>query len=1052
MIHEVRFTAEKIASRLKLIEPLVYRKNWPLPSFKYKLFAPGEVRVPVDEAEVETDWRALVAYQYWGQWNHEFVLTNRFALPAEFCTLDDLALYLPLGEAGDFSHPEALAYLDEHAFGSCDRNHQELVVPAVWRDGRVHRLTLTGWTGLGGMVNSEPSQLLMRPCKLVQIDRPTRAFVAQVRVALGALPTIQENDPARARLLNTLDAAFRALETREGESEGFYASLPAAQAILNEGLQAAGPAKDVNIFATGHAHIDVAWLWPLAQTRQKAARTFQTALDLLDRYPLYHFSQSQPQLYEFVRQDHPELFARIQQQAAAGRWEPLGGMWLEADCNLTGAESLARQFLLGRTYFESYFGAGAESPVLWLPDAFGFCASLPQLIEQAGLKYFFTIKLSWNQYNHLPYDSFWWQGLDGTHVLAHFSTTPSVGNEWKAATYNAEVEPGQVMATWNRFQQKELHPNLLMAYGYGDGGGGPSREMIENLEVLQNFPSMPKLRSASVKEFFETLAAEDGERLPTWNGELYLELHRGTYTTQSRNKRANRKSEFALHDAEFLAAAAALLNPGYAYPHDELNRAWQLVCLNQFHDILPGSSIGQVYADSQAQYSAVMATAQAVSGQAAAALNGANDGISLINPTGFNRSDLVFWPGKLPAGLQFIRDGKVIAQQASADGTWLAAGKVSAYSHIALQTEEGQAPEFSGEPARADGNVLENAFLRVEFNGAGDIKRIYDKVQGREVLPQGAIADQFQAFEDRPIYWDAWDLDKAYDDKQWGSDPAEEIRVVETGPLHAAIEIKRRILHSDYVQRISLAYNSPRLDFTTTIQWREKHILLKTAFPVEVLAEQATYEIQWGNVQRPTHENTSWDWARFESCAHKWVDLSEGDYGVSLLNDCKFGHDIHGKVMRLSLLRSPTEPDTHADEGEHTFAYSLLPHAGPWDEHTVAAAYALNDPYIIAPAAGPEFTLLSVDAPNAVIETVKQAEDGQGLIVRLYESQRCRRRVTLACGFALAQAWQTDLLEHNETELPVAKNAVSFELRPYQILTLRLVPLSAKGLSANGRE
>jgi alpha-mannosidase len=413
---------------------------------------------------------------------------------------------------------------------------------------------------------------------------------------------LEANDAVRYGLVNALEAAFRALDTREPLGASFYASLPEASRTLEEGLAVAGQPLPVQQFATGHAHIDVAWLWPLAVTRQKAARTFSNAVRNLERYPLFHFSQSQPQLYEFIRQDQPHLFEQIQQQVKAGRWEVLGGMWLEADCNITGAESLARQFLLGRRYFEKYFGAGTESPVLWLPDAFGFCWSLPQLIREAGLKYFFTIKLSWNQTNRMPYDSFWWQGLDGSKVLAHFSTTPSRGGEWKASTYNAEVDPGQVMDSWRNFQQKELHPNLLMAYGFGDGGGGPTREMIENLEELQHFPAVPQIRSTSVKGFFEAVEREDGTALPTWNNELYLELHRGTYTSQSRNKRANRKAEFALHDAEFLASAVLAVSPNWQYPQDELNQAWQLVCLNQFHDILPGSSIGPVYQESQAQY------------------------------------------------------------------------------------------------------------------------------------------------------------------------------------------------------------------------------------------------------------------------------------------------------------------------------------------------------------------------------------------------------------------------------------------------------------------
>jgi alpha-mannosidase len=1052
LIHEARFTLEKITSRLKLIEPLVYRKRFPLPAFKYKLYPEGNVPLPVDENDASANWTSLSAYQYWGQWNSEFVLINRFALPAEAGSLEGLALYLPLGVSGDFCHPEALAYADGRHFAACDRNHQELPLPSLWQDGQSHLLTLHGWTGLGGMVGSEPTQLFMRPCELVQVDEAAREFTAQVRVATGAVTALAENDPARAQILNALEAAFKLLDTREEAGETFYASLPAAQSALDDGLSAAGSAKAVTIYATGHAHIDVAWLWPLAQTRKKAARTFENALNLMQRYPQFHFSQSQPQLYEFVRRDFPDIFTQIQERVKDGQWEVMGGMWLEADCNLTGAESLARQFLLGRSYFERYFGEEAETPVLWLPDAFGFCYSLPQLIRLAGLKYFFTTKLSWSQTNQMPYDSFWWQGLDGSRVLTHFATTPAVGGEWQAATYNAEVEPGQVMATWNRFKQKELHPNMLMAYGFGDGGGGPTREMVENLTVMSDFPGMPQVRSGSVAEFFDRLEQEDGKRLPAWNGELYLELHRGTYTSQSRNKRANRKAEFALHDAEFLAAAASILNPGFVYPSEELNQDWQLVCLNQFHDILPGSSIGQVYKESLEQYDQVQQSAARIQSEAlqqtSAALAGgetAAAGLWAANPTGFEREDLIFWQGALPEGEYFARpDGTPIPAQSAETGTWLAAGNMPAYSLTGLLRVKGTPPAFKLRGLVAAPDCLENDFVRVEFNPAGEICRLLDKTNQREVLPAGETANQFQAFEDRPVNWDAWDLDRSYEEKCWLAEPTAAVRVLESGPLRATLEIKKRVLKSDLVQTISLAYNSPRLDFETHIDWREKHTLLKVAFPVDVMANEATYEIQWGNIQRPTHENTSWDWARFEVCAHKWVDLSEGNYGVSLLNDCKYGHDIHGHVIRLSLLRSPTEPDAHADEGQHTFRYALLPHGGGWDERTVAAAYAFNDPCLFTPLNGRpkqgQFSLVSVDQPNVVIETIKQAEDGNGLIVRLYESQRSRGPVTLRTGFNLASASSTDLLEHDRSNLKNSAREVYFDLLPYQILTLRLVP------------
>ena len=406
----------------------------------------------------------------------------------------------------------------------------------------------------------------MKPCAVVLIDQPTRDFVATARVAHGIADNLPDDAPERGMLLNALDGAFKLIDLREPFGDAFYASVPKAYAALQSGIDRAGVPMDVSIVSTGHAHIDVAWKWTLGQTRRKAGRTFHTVLRLMEQFPDYHFTQSQPQLYDYVRQDYPELFAQIGERIADGRWETIGGMWVEADCNLSGPESLARQFLLGRSFFREHYG-DVDSPVLWLPDVFGYAWNLPQLIKEAGLDYFFTIKIGWSQYNRLPYDSFWWQGLDGTKVLTHFSTTPDFGVY--ASTYNAAASPKQALGTWTNFQQKELQHELLMAFGYGDGGGGPTREMQENIREMAHFPGAPQMRQASVKEFFQNLERDSGDRLPTWNGELYLELHRGTYTTQSRNKRANRKSEFLLHDAEFAATLASLLSDDYVYPQAE---------------------------------------------------------------------------------------------------------------------------------------------------------------------------------------------------------------------------------------------------------------------------------------------------------------------------------------------------------------------------------------------------------------------------------------------------------------------------------------------------
>jgi alpha-mannosidase len=636
----------------------------------------------------------------------------------------------------------------------------------------------------------------------------------------------------------------------------------------------------------------------------------------------------------------------------------------------------------------------------------------------------------------MPYDSFWWQGIDGTRVLTHFSPIYN---------YNAAATPKEILGGWRAFQQKAEQTEILMSFGYGDGGGGPTREMLENIAALNAFPAAPQTFHDTVGAFFARMEAESGPALPTWDGELYLELHRGTYTTQSRNKRANRKSEFLLHDAEFLAAWAAALDADYAYPNDDITAAWKLICLNQFHDIIPGSSITTVYTESQEQYATVRGLAARVRAEALAALGKSIGGALLaVNPTSFARRDLAFWPGTLDAdqGLA-LTDGTPVASQTTEDGTWIALGDLPPYSAVGLQIVA--ATGAAGEnPLTATPTLLENAHIRVELNADGDITRIYDKRYGREVVPAGALAGQFQAFEDRPLNWDAWDIDIHYTDRHWTSDPAESIRVIEAGPLRATLEIKRRVLNSAYTQRISLGRDSAQIDFDTEIDWRERHILLKVAFPVDILAPAATYEIQYGNVERPTHHNTSWDWARFETCAQKWVDLSEDDYGVSLLNDCKYGHDIRANVIRLSLLRGSTDPDPVADQGAHRFAYSLLPHAGDWRTETVAAAYALNDPLIVAKSGGgagaaalPAF--ISVDAPNIVIETVKRAEDGDGVIVRLYECMRRRGTVALTAGFDLASATLTNLLEDDGEAVEVrAGRQIALPYRPYQIITLRL--------------
>ncbi|MYD09867.1 MAG: alpha-mannosidase [Chloroflexi bacterium] len=1060
-MHRVRWTLEKISARLRFIaEAAIYSRSQSLMPFKFHAGPQPLVGMDVDDS----NWPVIEKGSYWGELRQEFTLRTTFAVPGDWD--GPVALSLPLGvskslEALSFLYgPESLAYLDGVAYQGIDPNHQELLLPDHVLDGQEHLIALHGWAGI------KDERYEMGQPRLVQIDQPTRDFVTAAGAALEVVNQLPENNPVHANLLDALDASFLLLDLREPLGADFYTSVPAAHRALKKGIAASGPPMDVVVSGVGHAHIDVAWLWTLSQTRRKVARTFSTALRLMEQYPDFVFTQSQPQLYQYIADDHPEIMAQIKARVAEGRWETIGGMWVEADCNLTGAEALARQFLLGRRYFLETFGA-RESPILWLPDVFGYAWQLPQLIQHAGLAYFVTAKLSWNQYNRMPYDQFWWQGLDGTRILTYFITTSKPG--WWGATYSADLSPEEIIATWEGSQQKELRSEFMIAYGHGDGGGGPTRAMLDRSREMATHPGLPRVQLSTAIDFMEQLERQAGDKLPAWNGELYLELHRGTYTSQARNKRENRKCEFLLHDAEFLAAWASQ-NGDFAYPHDEFRRAWELLCLNQFHDIIPGSSIQQVYVDSLRDYEEIRRIGEQIREDALIALDPAlpaESALAIYNPTSFPRSEVLAVSGERLTDETTVTtlDGKALPAQRANDGLLVQCPVVPPYGVLALRLTAGELPgtenqiyvgDAAGAPEDEDISarrslVMENPLLRAEFDQAGDIARLFDKRANREILAAGQSANQWQIFEDRPLDWEAWDIDIFYDEKMWLAEPAHSIEVVEKGPLRACLEIKRRVFNSEIMQRVYMYADSARIDFDTRIKWRERRLLLKVAFPVDILSPKATYEIQWGNVERPTHSNTSWDWAQFESCAQKWVDLSEGDYGVSLLNDCKYGHDITGNVIRLTALKGAMFPDPEADLGGHHFTYSLLPHAGDWRNGTVPAAYGLNNPLIVHHVQGAprgatyadRCSLVRVDAPQIIIETVKQAEDGDGLILRLYEHERTQRVFDLCTGFPLAEARRCNLLEEDEDCLDVTEAKATLQARPYQIMTLRLKPATA---------
>ncbi|BBL79479.1 alpha-mannosidase [Rubrobacter xylanophilus] len=782
---------------------------------------------------------------------------------------------------------------------------------------------------------------------------------------------------------------------------------------------------------TGHAHLDLAWLWPLEESRRKARRTFASVLSLMDRYGEFVFNQSSAQMYAWVEEDDPELFARVAERVREGRWEPVGGSWTEPDCQMPSGESFVRQLLHGQRYFRERFGK--ECSVAWLPDSFGFSPGIPQLLRGAGITGFFTYKLNWNETDRFPHDLFLWEGLDGSRVVAHSFDNPGID-------YNGDVVPHDICGTWRNFRGKRHHPETLFSFGWGDGGGGPSERMLEAYGRLKEFPALPRLRMARVEEFFSALPRKG---LPRWVGELYLELHRGTLTTQGEIKRLNRGAEHRLLEAEAFSALAAL-GGGAAYPLEELGRLWRMLLLNQFHDILPGSSIREVCEEARRQLAKVVSGAIGLRDRALERLSdGGRGSWTVANAALHPRPLSVVLPG---AGWEGAEDlcGNPLSAQRVAEGLLVHAPgvRVPGLGLAGLRPAGGGRGEVR-EGVRAEGSgggaVLENTLLSVEIGADGGISRLYDREAGRDVL--AGPANRLVAYADRPREWEAWDIDAEY--ATGGEElPAGNAEVVEEGPLRASVRVERRWRSSRVVQTYRLLAGSRRLDVETEMEWHERRVLLRALFPVAVRSHEATFETMYGVVRRPTHRNTSWDAARFEMCAHRFCDLSEPDYGVALLNDGRYGHSALDNVLGISLVRGPLYPDPLADEGVHRLTYALYPHPGDWTRAgVVEEAFALNSSLVAVEGAPREAGgFVEVGGLPLALGALKRAEEGEGFVLRFYEPRGARGRAVLRFGVPPARVRRTNLLEEPGEELGVEDGAVSLEVRPFEVVSLLLEP------------
>ncbi|MGV8847623.1 alpha-mannosidase [Tessaracoccus sp.] len=828
--------------------------------------------------------------------------------------------------------------------------------------------------------------------ELVRRNVEVWELIQDIEILRGLASELPTDSARRAQLFAALDDAVDAVSP-----DDVHGTVAAGRSALSTVLAAPAVQSAHRVYAVGHAHIDSAWLWPVRETVRKCARTFSNVLDLMDADASLVFACSSAQQFVWVKDRYPELFERIRVRVAEGRFVPVGGMWVESDTNLPGAEALVRQFVEGKRFFLDEFGV--ETTEVWLPDSFGYTAALPQIAKAAGADFFLTQKLSWNEVNDFPHHSFTWEGIDGSRIFAHM---PPVD------TYNSMLTQSELAHAARKVPGKGPVDLSLVPFGFGDGGGGPTREMMAAARRAASLEGSPQVRLSSPSEFFAAASSQQAEP-PVWVGELYLESHRGVYASQARTKRGNRRSEALLHEAE-LWAATATVHADATYPAERLQKMWRTVLLNQFHDILPGSSIGWVHDQAEEEYRQVAVEAEEVIADAFAAL-------------GFDGAASNLWSNSGPFELE----------------------GVPAHS-VATPHSEGEVTL----DATDEGFTLANGLIEVHIDRNGHLVSLIDLMSGREAMPPGERGAVLQLFTDTPRRFDAWDVDIEYRRSLVDIDSVERIDVVSDGPARAEIQVERRFGNSVVWQTISLSAGRGALDLRTRVDWHERQKMLKLAFPCDVHTTAAKSEIQFGHIERPTHTNTSWDEARFETVAHRWVHVADAGFGFGVANDATYGHDItrHARsggstfsTIRQTLLKAPLFPDPEADQGTHEFATTLVP--GGIDT-TIREGYRLQFPLrpVGASTASPVQPLVTRSNDGVVIETVKLAEDGSGdVVVRLYESLGIHTKTTVWAGFEAHGMIETDLLERAVARSAIVESAngtAQLTLRPFQLVTLRI--------------
>ena len=976
------------------------------------LYKPTDYKTDNTLPSVDSSFKEFTVGSHWGMENDAHAWFYAVVEVPKAEADEYVSLYVANEAGWDATNPQYIAYVNGKMFCGLDNNHREIVFDAPGK----YEIYLYGYSG-----EVEKASRLSFSAKLRTNCRLSDGLYWDIIAPLQVAMYTDVNTKIYKDIMLGLNEAASFIDFRVPQTEEYRASVKKARKFMKDKFYGEYcKEQETSVVCIGHTHIDIAWLWTVRQTREKAQRSFATVLYLMDRYPEYKFMSSQAILYAIVKEEAPELYAKIKERVKEGRWEVEGGMWLEADCNIPSGESLVRQIMFGKKFFKEEFGV--DSKILWLPDVFGYSAALPQILKKSGIDTFVTSKISWNDTNRMPYDTFMWKGIDGSSVFTYFLTAQNKerGKDTKRfATYNGTTTAQQIAGTWDRYEQKELHNEALLTYGYGDGGGGPTREMLELVDRLKyGVPNCPNARIDTVTDFISRLkvSAERTGRIPEWCGELYLEYHRGTYTTQAAVKYNNRKCEYLLANAEWINCVSKALC-GTEYPQAELNDNWRTLLTNQFHDIIPGSSIKSVYEVCAKEYKILFANCENIISKAA---------LSIAQNVKTDKKHIVFNP------MPFETDGVV-----EFNGEYFNVGAVPAHGYKAVDLKS------SKHSIKITERSLENGFFEIELDKYKQISRIFDKKNKREILKQGQSGNVLEVYEDLAGRWDAWDIKAYYKEKCRTIDDVSGIEIIESG-AKSGLKITRKFLQTTVSQTIWLYEKIGRIDFETEVDWHIEHSLLKAHFPFDIHADKATYDIQFGNLERNTHKNTSWDAAKFEVCAHKFADISELGYGVAVLNDCKYGHDISGSDVRLTLLRAPKYPDANADMGKHKFTYSLYPHAGDFgDADVYKQAYALNNPMFVEKASGlgklPEsYSFISISAKGVIADTIKKAENSESICVRAFQSLNLTEVAEISFGTVPKAAHICDLLENDLESVKINGNKIKVAFKPFEIITLKI--------------